>query len=387
MLTTDYCGVKLRNPVIIASCPATESIGGIKKCYENGAGAVILKSMAQYRTDKYTKIPRRVYFDKRGLWATSSFSREVLDKDNGLKLLDKCVQYGKIPIIASVAGLSYEPEGWIPLCKDVQNLGADIIQLDLFYLEQPIVTPLNFRRLIDLISVIANEIKIPIIPKLNIEIPAYLAAQSFNSTNIKGISLLDSIRVNSPISVEKAGNFCYQNIHKPGMSSVVGRWQMPITQHYLYILSKHTSMEMCAGGGLWDAKDALEMFMLGAKTVQYCAAILENGYSYITQIISDMESLLKEYGYFSVQQLYNKSLEYSSTDIQEADTSYVNMYAIVNRNNCKVCRRCINNGWCEALICENGIVRIDKDICEGCGFCTHLCKNNAIELIKREGEG
>ena len=106
----------------------------------------------------------------------------------------------------------------------------------------------------------------------------------------------------------------------------------------------------------------------------------------VTQIISDMESLLKEYGYSSIQQLYNKSLEYSSTDIQEADTSYINMYAIVNRDNCKSCRRCINNGWCEALICENGIVRIDEDICEGCGFCIHLCKNNAIELRKREGE-
>lgn len=65
MLSTSFCGMNLRNPIVIASCPATESINGIKKCYENGAGAVILKSMADYKYNEFVKIPRRTYIDKK----------------------------------------------------------------------------------------------------------------------------------------------------------------------------------------------------------------------------------------------------------------------------------------------------------------------------------
>lgn len=385
MLSTSFCGVNFRNPIVIASCPATETINGIKKCYEHGAGAVILKSMADYKYNEFVKIPRRTYVDKKGLWVTSSFSREVLNQDEGLMLLDKSVRLKNMPIIASVAGLTYELENWIPLCKEVENLGADMIQLDLFYMGQPISDENNFKKLLVLLSNLASEIKIPVIPKLNIEIPAYLAAKHFVDINMQGISLLDSVRVNSPISIESKNDICYNFINRPGMSSVVGSWQMPITQHYLYIMSKHTNYEICAGGGLTNARDAIEMIMLGAKTVQFCTAILQNGHEYIRCIIDNLEKILIQYGYNSIEEIYCKSLGAGYTDIQDCCTTYEDMYAEIN-NNCINCKKCLKNGWCEAIKCQGNKMVIVQDKCEGCGFCLSLCKNQAIEIKKRKQE-
>ena len=44
-LSTSYLGLKLRNPIIIASGPKTGNIESLKKCEQNGAGAVVLKSI------------------------------------------------------------------------------------------------------------------------------------------------------------------------------------------------------------------------------------------------------------------------------------------------------------------------------------------------------
>ena len=44
-LSTDYLGITLRNPVIIGSSGLTSSVENIKKLEENGAGAVVLKSI------------------------------------------------------------------------------------------------------------------------------------------------------------------------------------------------------------------------------------------------------------------------------------------------------------------------------------------------------
>ena len=44
-LSTSYLGLKLRNPIIVASGPKTSNIESLKKCEENGAGAVVLKSI------------------------------------------------------------------------------------------------------------------------------------------------------------------------------------------------------------------------------------------------------------------------------------------------------------------------------------------------------
>ena len=45
MIKTEYMGLELRSPVIIASGPLTQNIVSLKKCEEAGCGAVVLKSI------------------------------------------------------------------------------------------------------------------------------------------------------------------------------------------------------------------------------------------------------------------------------------------------------------------------------------------------------
>ena len=44
-LATRYMGLALENPVIVSSSGITQSVDGVVRCAEAGAGAVVLKSV------------------------------------------------------------------------------------------------------------------------------------------------------------------------------------------------------------------------------------------------------------------------------------------------------------------------------------------------------
>lgn len=380
ILSTDFCGLKLNNPLIIASCPASESVAGLVKCNQSGAGAVILKSMANYDEDSFLLIPRRVHLDSRGLWATSSFRREVFPRKKGMGILKEAKQQIAIPLIVSIAGLTLDLDDWLPICQEAEELGADMLQLDLFYLPQPITSQEHFAKLTQLVDQIGKNIKIPVIPKINIELPAYLIADSFPQLSIAGLSLVDSVRVNSPINVLKKGASNYLHIRQLGMSSVLGSWQLPITQHYTYLLSKHTRLSICAGGGLTSAQDAVEMLMLGATTIQFATAVILKGYGYIQQLLDDMVKIITDLGFQSITQLQGLAIKDMNTDIEECRTVYDSVVAEIDAAKCTACKRCSKLAFCDAIGFHENRIQLTQSLCDGCGLCVAICEGKAIYL-------
>jgi len=44
-LSSSFMGIKIANPLIVSSSGLTSSVDKIKACADNGAGAVVLKSL------------------------------------------------------------------------------------------------------------------------------------------------------------------------------------------------------------------------------------------------------------------------------------------------------------------------------------------------------
>ncbi|MCZ7586549.1 MAG: FAD-dependent oxidoreductase [Deltaproteobacteria bacterium] len=51
---------------------------------------------------------------------------------------------------------------------------------------------------------------------------------------------------------------------------------------------------------------------------------------------------------------------------------------------CETCRNCLDNFGCPAFYVEDGHVRIDAALCDGCGACVMVCPNGAIVLDAEE---
>jgi indolepyruvate ferredoxin oxidoreductase alpha subunit len=54
----------------------------------------------------------------------------------------------------------------------------------------------------------------------------------------------------------------------------------------------------------------------------------------------------------------------------------------IDPKKCKRCETCLAQLGCPAITRENGTVRIEKDLCNGCSVCFQLCPNGAIHVVK-----
>lgn len=369
-ISVSFCGIKLRNPVIVASSPATENIENIVQVADAGAGAVILKSIADYPASSNSSGARRVLKDSSGIWATSTFERECLSLQKGADLITEVKKRTNIPVIVSVTDSTLDASRWLRTCHEVEGAGCDMIQLDLFYTTQPIVEKFNI--LLDLLKVISTGTKVPVIAKLNIEIPAYLAATRLSIQHVSGIGLLDSVRVPSPSG--------YRFISNPGMSSLFGGWQYPLTLHYTLILSKLSNLPICAGGGITTPKDAFHLIELGATCVQIATPILVGGASAVETFVKGIGACLEEKGFSDVASAVGSISRIMRTDIDEGNTHFENAVARVDEAVCNSCMECMNWTFCNA-ISYAGKVIINEERCEGCGFCASFCKYGAIRTI------
>lgn len=66
--------------------------------------------------------------------------------------------------------------------------------------------------------------------------------------------------------------------------------------------------------------------------------------------------------------------------IKDVLKARANLKCIIDSNKCKRCKACLRTG-CPALTFKNGVVSIDKNMCNGCELCKQVCKFNAIEKV------
>jgi Pyruvate/2-oxoacid:ferredoxin oxidoreductase delta subunit len=259
----------------------------------------------------------------------------------------------------------------------MQEAGASMVQLDFFYLPQPVCVARNATALTTLVTNLSHDLKIPIVPKLNIEIPAIFAAEVFRDTGIAGISFLDSVHVPPPILLDTGGRPAHRFVVKPSRASLFGTWQLPLTLHYTYLLSRFTTFPLCVGGGLMDSRDAIEIIMLGATAVQFATAILLHGYGRITEILRGIEEFLGQKRLDNVTALRGLAHQYLGG---ESETMFTTAQAKVDHDLCTRCDRCLELAFCTAIGLVDEHIQIIQSQCDGCGLCTFYCEAGALEV-------
>jgi len=373
-----FAGYETDGVIVAASSPATESAGKILECQKNGAAAAVVKTASKTRMPPADTTPRRCFVRDGHFWAKSSFNREILTLEQGEALIRECKASGvTIPVAASVTELSLETADWLEDCKRMETAGADAIQLDFFYIENLLCEPDFGNRFIKLLRDIRENTRIPVMPKLNIALPAGYAAYLLGQGGITYISLLDSIKTPPPVFIDwqnaagadRQPDISFGGNLSGGGLSVFGSFMLPLTAHYTDTLAR-AGFEVCAGGGVTDGGSAANLLMLGASSVQVATDVLLNGYRRFTDLNKEIDRI--GYGDVSFFHGFGEKMRSYVGSRQRAELRS-------GRCDSSSCgQECIRQTFCASVRMEKG--RLVFTGCEGCGLCAHLCPQDSIQM-------
>jgi len=164
-----------------------------------------------------------------------------------------------------------------------------------------------------------------------------------------------------------------------GMS---GEGVLPIT---CLALAKVAAMgaTVSGNGGATTYRDAANFLALGAKTVQFCTAVMKYGLGYVDELHSGLSHLLEERGLRSVQELVGSALPDPISDF--GSLSAVKKIPAVDAALCEHCGNCARCPYQAVALNGRGVPELDAALCVGCSLCAQKCFAGALSMRERTG--
>lgn len=282
-LSTKYMGIKLKNPIIVASCGLTDSVEGVRRCEDAGAGAVVLKSLFEEQIQIETK---KLEQNIGPSWHAEAFDyvKQMgmrLGPHDYLKMTEATKKAVTIPVIASLNCIS--PVWWSDYAKQIEAAGADAIELNISFMpSNPQHDGKDIeQQYLQIIDKVKNRIKIPIAVKIG---PYFTSmAQMVEELNIHGASALVLFNrfYQFDINIETLELSPGHRLSTPEEMNPSLRW--------ITLLSGRIKCDLAAATGIHDASGVIKQILAGATVVQICSTLYKNGLEQIDKILKEME--------------------------------------------------------------------------------------------------
>jgi dihydroorotate dehydrogenase (fumarate) len=289
-------GLKLKNPIIVASSGLTNSIGKIKDLENAGAGAVVLKSIFEEQinnevSDLINRDPQNLYPEAEDyIWnytRNNSITRH-------LNLLSEAKKETEIPIIASINCMSASE--WTVYAKDFENAGADALELNLFFV--PTSRLRSSEEIEQLYLKIVSEVKKQVTIPVSVKIGYYY-------TNL--VSMADRLVAHGANALVLFNRFYEPDINIEKMqitSSEVFSSPADIRRSLRWIgliSSQLPKVEIAASTGIHDGEAVIKQLLAGAQAVQVCSGIYINGSQIIAGMLTDLNAFMKKQNFKKIE--------------------------------------------------------------------------------------
>lgn len=295
-LKTNYLGLELSSPVVIASSGLTLSLNNIKKFEDLGAGAVVLKSLFEeqimYET-RYSLESYDAYQHPESMDFLKYIAREQ-SIDKYLNLINDAKKAVSFPVIASINCISNNK--WTEFAGELENAGADALELNMYITDYGKLKSMQIEDLyFKIIENVKKNTRLPIAIKVSYfftNLPQMLMNLAY--TGINGMVLFN--RYYSPdIDIEKQEVTSGSYFSSPDEINIPLRW--------IGILAGNLTCDLSATTGIHTAKEAVKLFMAGAKTVQICSTLYKNSIDYLKTFMQDLKDWMNKHNFNSINDI------------------------------------------------------------------------------------
>lgn len=291
-LTTKYLGLTLRNPLIVSSSGLTSSIEKLRAASSAGAGAVVLKSIFEEQlTAKASSL--EVYSDYP---EAADYLRGYVQggaMNEYLELIRQASTELTIPIIASI-NCSTAGE-WVTYAKQVEQAGASALELNIFTLAtDPTLTGEKIEeKYLAIVAAVRHATNLPLSIKLpqGFTNPLHIIEQLYYR-GVKGVVLFN--RFYSPdIDIEK------MTVISAGVMSTSNELHNPL--RYTALASAKTPLiDIAISTGVHSGADAVKALLVGARGVELCSVLYEQGIDHLGVILSQIEKWAERKNYTKI---------------------------------------------------------------------------------------
>lgn len=302
-LSVEYLGLKLRNPIIVGSSGLTDKIETIRNLEQNGAAAIVLKSLFEEEIilEKQARLSQMHSGGDLYPESLDFYQYEDAPKESTASYLETIQNVKKqvsIPVMASINCMTPNQWTWFP--KEIESAGADALELNLFILPSDMKRSIEESEKVyfDIISEVVDKIEIPVALK----IPYYFSnlasmIQNLSETPIAGLVLFN--RFYSPdIDIDNFEITSGSVLSSPGDLSLSLRW--------IAIMAERVVCDLAASTGVHDGSAVIKQLLVGANAVQVVSAIYKHGGERIAEMLHELSTWMDDKGFSSIADFRGK---------------------------------------------------------------------------------
>lgn len=278
---------------------------------------------------------------------------------------------------------------WQELARTVQDAGADAIELNVScphgMPERGVGAAIGQHP--DLVRDVTHAVRkvatVPLIVKLTPNVTDIMPpARAAVDAGAEIISAINTVQCLMSIDLDTleprpsvAGASAYGGYSGPAIK--------PIGLKMVSQIARELPVPLMGIGGISRWQDAAEYIAAGASAVQVCTAVMWEGAGIIRGMNEGLSGYLSRKRFAGVTALRGLALERIGT--HEALSRDGRHFAVRRfPEGCASCGRCVTacrDGGYHAISMAGGEVAIERDRCDGCSLCFHVCPEGVIAML------
>lgn len=299
-LSVTLCGVRLQNPLVLASGILGTSAELLERVARCGAGAVTSKSCGPTPRAGH---PNPTVLDwGHGLINAVGLSNPGVDEEVRI-LRDAKARLAPlgVPLIASI--FAETAQGFGDVARQVAEAAPDFVEVNISCpnVEAEFGRPFaaDARDAAAVTAAVRRAVSLPVIVKLSPNVPDIAAiARAVESEGADAIAAINTLGPGMVIDPD-SGRPILANL----TGGVSGPAIRPIAVRCVYDVSRAVRIPVIGIGGVARGRDAVEMIMAGATAVGIGSAVYYRGPEVFAAVREELRRFMEAHGYSAVSQM------------------------------------------------------------------------------------
>lgn len=312
-LSTTYLGIALNNPVIVGASPLTFTPAAVERCAQNGAAAVVMKSLFEEQIRASTASLDASLADQTGLHGeVFEYLRAHVDLRYGtrdyLNALKQCKAAVDIPVFASINCLS--DEWWIDFAQEVEAAGADSLELNIALI------PTTMQETGDDIELRYRNIVAEARAAVSIPVAVKLGAH-FTSLPQTLLQL---------VAAGADGFVLFNRFYRPTIdidrikvtagNRFSSSTELSLTLRWVSFFADRINADIAAATAVHTGQDLVRVLLAGARAAQVVTALYRHGIEHVAQMLEFMRNWMQEHGFDSIDAFRGKLSQQQNPDAE-----------------------------------------------------------------------